>query len=160
MLTLNEIIDSMKRDRKKPDEAELRQLPYKHAFIYGRLSSPGQVRDSQESIREIARLVYLAKEDGYKTDLNHEYIEKKLVSLHKSSNGETVWSEGDVVGDYRTYGYLASIRAVNSEDAMTADWARLPYDVLARISNRIVNEVDVINRVVYDITSKPLSTIE
>jgi GMP synthase (glutamine-hydrolysing) len=65
-----------------------------------------------------------------------------------------------VMGDQRTYEYIVAIRAVTSTDAMTADWAKLPHKFLGRISNRIINEVKGVNRVVYDISSKPPSTIE
>jgi GMP synthase (glutamine-hydrolysing) len=65
-----------------------------------------------------------------------------------------------VMGDQRTYENIVAIRAVTSKDAMTADWAKLPHQLLGKISNRIINEVDGVNRVVYDISSKPPSTIE
>ena len=65
-----------------------------------------------------------------------------------------------VMGDGRTYDYTLALRAVNTSDFMTADWSRIPYDVLDRISVRIVNEVRGINRICYDITSKPPATIE
>jgi len=65
-----------------------------------------------------------------------------------------------VMGDERTYEHIVALRAVTTEDFMTADWARLPYDLLARVSARITNEVPGINRVLYDCSSKPPSTIE
>ena len=65
-----------------------------------------------------------------------------------------------MMGDERTYENVIAIRSVDSLDAMTADWTRIPYDVLGRISNRIINQVRGVNRVVYDISSKPPGTIE
>ena len=65
-----------------------------------------------------------------------------------------------VMGDGRTYDYTLALRGVTTQDFMTADWARIPYDVLEKVSSRIINEVKSINRIVYDITSKPPATIE
>lgn len=90
--------------------------------------------------------------------------EIKNAGLHK-----TIWQyfaclpnvrSVGVMGDERTYSHTIALRAVMSTDGMTSDWARIPYDVLEKVSNRIVNEVDNVNRIVYDVTSKPPSTIE
>lgn len=92
-----------------------------------------------------------------------------IEELHKSSQYGHVWQaltvllpvkSVGVMGDYRTYENVCAVRAVTSEDGMTADWAKLPYEVLGQVSNRIINEVKGINRVVYDISSKPPATIE
>ena len=64
------------------------------------------------------------------------------------------------MGDQRTYDDTIVVRAITSDDAMTADWAKLPYDLLERISNRVINEVSGVNRVVYDVSSKPPATME
>jgi GMP synthase (glutamine-hydrolysing) len=89
--------------------------------------------------------------------------------LKKSGQYEKVWQAGTillpvksvgVMGDERTYEYTIALRAVTSVDGMTADWAHLPYEFLAEVSNDIINSVKGINRVVYDISSKPPATIE
>ena len=109
-------------------------------------------------------------------EITHEKLEtlRRADAIIREEIGEwdrerTVWQyfgvlpdirSVGVMGDERTYGHPIIIRAVSSADAMTADWARLPHDLLAKMSNRIINEVEGINRVAYDVTSKPPGTIE
>jgi GMP synthase (glutamine-hydrolysing) len=105
-----------------------------------------------ERLETLRNADHIVNDEIQKADLTRELWQSFAVL----SEGRTV----GVMGDDRTYGSIIALRAVTSQDAMTADWARLPYDLLARISNRIVNEVQDVNRVVYDITSKPPGTIE
>ncbi|MDQ2087370.1 glutamine-hydrolyzing GMP synthase [Herbivorax sp. ANBcel31] len=95
---------------------------------------------------------YIFREEIKKAGLGREVNQYFTVLTDMRSVG--------VMGDERTYDYTLALRAVTTTDFMTADWARIPYDVLERVSNRIVNEVGHINRIVYDITSKPPATIE
>ncbi|MDO5715719.1 MAG: glutamine-hydrolyzing GMP synthase [Tissierellia bacterium] len=91
-----------------------------------------------------------------------EELEKSGESKHISQYFAVLTNNRSVgvMGDFRTYDYTLALRAVETTDFMTADWSRIPYELLDKISNRIVNEVDHINRIVYDITSKPPATIE
>ena len=104
-----------------------------------------------------------------KCDLLRQADAIVIEELHRSGQYHQVWqaftvllpiSTVGVMGDERTYERAVAIRAVTSVDGMTADWARLPHEVLATMSSRIVSEVRGVNRVVYDVTSKPPGTIE
>jgi GMP synthase (glutamine-hydrolysing) len=110
----------------------------------------GEVTPEKVAILQHADAI--VREEIKKADLEREIWQAFAVLPDIRSVG--------VMGDERTYAYPIIIRAVTSEDAMTADWARLPYEVLERMSSRIINEVRGINRVAYDVTSKPPGTIE
>jgi GMP synthase (glutamine-hydrolysing) len=110
----------------------------------------GDVTPEKVAILQLADAI--VREEVKKADLEREIWQAFAVLPDIRSVG--------VMGDERTYAYPIVIRAVTSEDAMTADWARLPHDLLERMSSRIINEVRGVNRVAYDITSKPPGTIE
>jgi GMP synthase (glutamine-hydrolysing) len=105
-----------------------------------------------ERVELVRRADYIVEEEIRAAGIYDDIWQAFAVLLPVSAVG--------VMGDERTYENVAAIRAVNSTDGMTADWVKLPYEVLAKISNRIINEVRGINRVVYDISSKPPATIE
>ena len=107
---------------------------------------------TRESLATLKEADHIVIEEIKKAGLYHDIWQALVVLLPVRSVG--------VMGDARTYENVATIRAVTSVDGMTADWYRFPHDVLAKISNRIINEVRGINRVVYDVSSKPPSTIE
>ncbi len=107
---------------------------------------------TEEKLQTLRDADFILREEIAKAGLNKEIWQYFAVITSTSTVG--------VMGDARTYEPIIALRAVTSVDAMTADWARIPYDVLERISSRIVNEVEHANRIVYDITSKPPATIE
>ena len=107
---------------------------------------------TEEKLETLRDSDYILRDEIAKAGLDGEIWQYFTVITNSKTVG--------VQGDFRTYENVVAIRAVTSVDAMTADWARIPYDVLEVISNRIVNEVKHVNRIVYDITSKPPATIE
>ena len=121
-----------------------------HIWNLGRPTQPDDVTEAKlHIVRESDAIL---REEIARAGLDREIWQYFTVLTNLQSVG--------VMGDERTYDYALGIRAVTSIDGMTADWAKIPYDVLAVISNRIVNEVKHVNRVLLDITSKPPGTIE
>lgn len=107
---------------------------------------------TKEKLEILKDADYIFREEVANAGLDKELNQYFAVLTNLKSVG--------VMGDYRTYDYTLALRSVCTTDFMTATWSRIPYDILEKVSSRIVNEVKHINRVVYDITSKPPATIE
>ena len=104
MRTVADIVQTLHAKKIKPSEEELRHLPFKDAFIYPRLSSPAQVRESRESIHEIAELVRLAKQDGYQSNLTPTIVEERLLNIQKGNADKEVCTDGQITIDFRDLG--------------------------------------------------------
>ena len=135
----------------------------------------GEVTREKLEILKEADKIYIDNLNSYMTELPAASNGYAASLARKREKGEriplydAVWQAGTillpiksvgVMGDERTYEYTIALRAVTSNDGMTADWVHLPYDFLAKVSNEIINRVKGVNRVVYDISSKPPATIE
>ena len=129
------------------------EIVWRHPFPGPGSGHPNHRRGDSRATRVLRRADAIAREELTRSGLDSEVWQFPVVLL------ADVRSVG-VQGDGRTYGHPVVLRPVSSEDAMTADWSRLPYDLIARISTRITNEVREINRVMLDVTSKPPGTIE
>jgi GMP synthase (glutamine-hydrolysing) len=130
-----------------PDEIVMRQ-PFPGPGLAVRLLGPVNRKDL-DILREADAIVI---DEMKKAGLYHKIWQAFAVFIPVKTVG--------VMGDERTYDNVIALRAVESKDGMTADWVRLPYDLLERVASRVINEVKGINRVVYDLTSKPPGTIE
>ena len=134
-----------------------------------KLKSPAQIEAMKEAGRVSAlalRRLGEAVEPGITTAELDAIYREEIAAAGEDKNINQYFAvltntrSVGVMGDGRTYDYTLALRAVTTSDFMTADWARIPYEVLDKVSVRIVNEVDHINRICYDITSKPPATIE
>ncbi|MGF1538198.1 MAG: GMP synthase (glutamine-hydrolyzing), partial [Elainellaceae cyanobacterium] len=135
------------RSNSLPEE-NVRRHPYPGPGLDNRII--GEV--TEERLGILREADYIVREEISNSGMYHDFWQAFAVLLPVRSVG--------VMGDQRTYAYPIVLRLISSEDGMTADWSRVPYDLLERLSTRIVNEVAGVNRVVYDVTSKPPGTIE
>ena len=123
-MELEDIIRTIKASRSIPTEEDLRSLPYKKAFIYGRVSTQGQVKDSRESIREVAKLVTLAKKDGYPSSIEPVTVERWLDAIQNGENVIRTMEEGDIVIDCRDLGLSGSL-GEDKRPGLNALWKRV-----------------------------------
>ncbi|MFC1982269.1 hypothetical protein ACFLV5_00530 [Chloroflexota bacterium] len=123
-MELEELIRRIKKSRSVPTEEDLRSLPHNKAFIYGRVSSQGQVRDSRESIHEVAKLVVLAKKDGYRSGIQPETVEKWLDSIQSGKDVSRTIEDGEILIDCRDLGLSGSL-GEDKRPGLNALWNRV-----------------------------------